>query len=129
MALKLPPRWNVHHTYWAKSEYTTRFEKKFREHHGNLVAVPVINHNLLHARVAPPPKPERDQMGDLMDYLDDTPVAVQFDRLWGVNKAIQFFGQIACQDTEEAFKARRIHDNLQDQIGYLSMQLVEIKIL
>ena len=129
MALRLPPKINVHHTWFPRSEYTTRFEKNFRNHYGNLTPVAIINHNLLHARVQPPPMPERQQMKDLVDFLEDTPAAIQMDRLWGVNKAIQFFGQIACQDTEEAFKARRIHDNLQDQIGYLSMQLVEIKIL
>jgi hypothetical protein len=70
-------------------------------------------------------------MIDVMDYLDNTPPAVQLAdfRLWGVRKAEQFFGAIAIQDdNEESFKARRIQENLQQQIGVFSMQLVEVTI-
>lgn len=126
---KLPPRWNRHHTWYRKSEYETRFEKKFREHYANVIATPVINHNLLHAKVSEPPKPSREIMGHLLDYLEDTPVAVQMDRLWSVQKTISFFNQLSQPENEQAFVARRTADNLTSQMGYLSMQLVEIKIL
>lgn len=70
-------------------------------------------------------------MVDLMDYLDDTPTAVQMDdfRLWGVRKAEVYFGRIAMQDdNEQSFKARRIQTNLQEQIGVFSMILVDITV-
>jgi len=129
MALPLGPRLNTHHVWWTKSDYNTRFEQKFRNHYGNVVPTAIVNHDLLHARISPPPKPEREQMKDLIDYLDDTPAAVQVERLWGLEKSMKFFGAIACQETEEAFKARRIADNLEAQMGILSMKLVEIKIV
>mgnify|MGYP000915977316 CR=1 FL=1 len=129
MALKLGPRLNVHHTFWPKSEYTTRYERNFREHFGLVSPVAIVNHDLLHSRMTPPPKPERSQMRDLMDYLEDTPAAVQVERLWGLDKSEKFFRAIGQSATEEAFKALRIADHLEEQMGILSMRLVEIKIV
>lgn len=129
MSYPLPKRWDSHHVFWTKTEYTTRIEKRFRNTPGLVIPTPLTNHNLLHRRLTPPPKPERQEMVNVMDYLDDTPAAVQFDRLWGIEKTARFFGAIASQDTEAGFKARRIESHLQDQMGYLSMRLVEIKIV
>lgn len=117
------PSFNIHHHFWAAKDYTTRVERDFRNFYGNKTYTPVKNHALLHARVSPPPKPSRQQMFDLVDFLEETPDAVQMERLWGLDKAAQFFGAIACQETEEAFKARRIADNIEKQMGILSLRL------
>ena len=131
MALVLPKNFDRHHAFSPESIYSSKVrsvENKFRNYCGLVIPTAKVNHDLWNRQGSHPPKPERQQMMDVMDYLDDTPPAVQMDdfRLWGVRKAERFFGAIALQDTEEAFKARRIQENLQQQIGVFSMQLVEV---
>lgn len=134
MALQLPKNWDRHHVFSPERDYCSKVrsvENKFRTHCGLVVPTAKTNHDLWNARGSHPPKPERQQMIDVMDYLDDTPTAVQMDdfRLWGVRKTAQFFGAIAMQDdNEQSFKARRIQQNLEEQIGVFSMILVDITI-
>ena len=132
MALVLPKNWDRHHVFSPENIYSNKVrsvENRFRNYCGLVIPTAKVNHDLWNKQGSHPPKPERQQMIDVMDYLDDTPPAVQMDdfRLWGVRKAERFFGAIAIQDdNEQAFKARRIQENLQQQIGVFSMQLVEV---
>lgn len=133
MSFQLPPRWDRHHVFSPARDYSNKVrsvENKFRTHCGLVIPTPVINHHIWNVRGSHPPKPDRQQMIDVMDYLNDTPPAVQLDnfRLWGVEKTAQFFGAIALQDTEAGLKARQIEDNLKQQIGVFSMQLVDVKL-
>lgn len=134
MALQLPRGWDRHHVFSPESIYSNKVrsvENKFRNYCGLVIPTPKVNHDLWNKQGSHPPKPERQQMIDVIDYLEATPPAVQLAdfRLWGVRKAEVFFGRIAMQDdNEQAFKARRIQENLQQQIGVFSMQLVEVTI-
>lgn len=134
MSLALPRNWDRHHVFSPESVYSRKVrsvENKFRNHCGLVIPTPKVNHDLWNKQGSHPPKPEREQMMDVMDYLDNTPPAVQLAdfRLWGVRKAEAYFGAIALQDdNEQSFKARRIQENLQQQIGIFSMQLVEVTI-
>ena len=121
--IELLPKWNVHHIWWERRDYTSRFDKAFRNATENKIAVPTINHNLMHANVSAPPKPDKQDMFNLLDYLEETPEAIQMDRLWALEKSAEYFGRLALEDTDYSFKARRIQDNLEAQMGYLALKL------
>ena len=121
--IELLPKWNVHHIWWERRDYTSRFDKAFRNATENKIAVPTINHNLMHAQVSAPPKPDKQDMFNLLDYLEDTSEAIQQERLWALEKTAEYFGRLALEDTDYSFKARRIQENVQSQMGYLALKL------
>jgi len=123
--IELLPEWNVHHIWWPKNEYKTKFEKSFRNATENKIAVPTFSHNMLHAKVPPPTKPNRNQMFDLMDILEDTSPAEQFNRFWALEKAQEYFGALAVDKTYDNYIAQNIHENMTRQIGMLSLKLVQ----
>lgn len=134
MGLQLPKRWDRHHVFSPENQYSNKVrsvENQFRTYSGLVIPTPIVNHNLWNARGWHPPKPDKQEMIDVMDYLDATPPAVQLVnfRLWGVEKAAQFFGALGQEDTEAGQRSRIIQENLLQQIGVFSMQLVDIRIV
>ena len=53
---------NIHHFYWQNKSYKNSIERTFREHRFNKASMYVPIHNNLHAELAPPPKPTKQQM-------------------------------------------------------------------
>lgn len=134
MSLVLPPNWNRHHVFSPEKDYSKRsrsLENRFRTHYGLVIPTPLVNHSLWNARGSHPPKPTPNMMRECIDYLENTPTAVQLSdfRLWGVRKAHQYFDAVAQQDELEVNKlAGAICENLEYQLGVFSMQLVETRV-
>jgi hypothetical protein len=123
--IELLPEWNVHHIWWPKNQYNTRFEKSFRNATENKIVVPTRNHNFLHAKVQPPTKPTRNQMFELMDILESSTVDEQTERLWALEKAKEYFGALAVEKTYDNYIAESIQENMVRQIGVLTMKVFE----
>lgn len=54
-----------HHTFFARRDYHTPLEKKFRQMGGSVVLLTNKAHRELHAHVEPPHKPNPDLMRDI----------------------------------------------------------------
>jgi hypothetical protein len=123
---RLPRDFDKHHSFWPRRAYTGRFEKQFRTLSGLIVPGPIDNHRLLHARLEPPRKPNNRMMVDLRDILNNTPPAIQQDRLWGLNQAQEYFQSEAdvLHSPEIAELAQDLADHMAQQIGFLSLKLV-----
>lgn len=126
--LPLPTEVNTHHVFYQKALYKKRYEKHFRNTPGLVVPTAVAPHNYLHSVLFEgPPKPTRDEMGDLIDYLDDVHPSQKTDRFWGV-EAAQRFTIIKEFDNEEEtdrYQETRLH--LARQIGILSRKMTGIE--
>lgn len=119
-----PESFDIHHVWWPKYDYKSRSDKRFRRYTGFVVPALRINHDLLHYRLTAPPKPSKAQMTDCLDILESLPDAMKIEKLWALQTSVEFF-RSQMQFDDEAFRARRIAENLESQIGYLSMKLVD----
>jgi len=124
--IELLPKWNVHHIWWERRDYTSKLDKAFRNATENKIAVPMRNHKHLHAMLLPPPKPSRQQMFDLLDILEDTTVDEQMNRLWALDKTAEYFGQLAVQDEVDFHRHDYMKNHFISQIGYLTMHEVTL---
>lgn len=124
--IRMPSGWNRHHLFWERRHYRHGFERNFRNLAGLVVPTPIQNHNLLHARLEPPRKPNHRMMVDLKDQLNNAPPAIQMDRLWGALIAEEYFRQVAetLPSPEMADLAHDLSEHMSRQIGYLSLKLV-----
>lgn len=124
---RLPRGWNKHHAFWPRRDYVKGVDKAFRGTNGLIIPTPVVNHNLLHARLLPPKHPTRLMMYDVEDILGSISVGEQHDRLWGIEAAQAYFKREAeiLPSPQQAELAHDLSTHLSQQMGYLSLRLVE----
>lgn len=60
---------NYHHAAWEKRQYTTPFERRFREHSGLVVPADIENHEILHRNLMAPTKPDLHMMDAILETL------------------------------------------------------------
>lgn len=119
--LQLPEQISKHHAYYQRSLYRKPHEKKFRNTPGLVVPTAIPVHNFLHQCLFyGPPKPPKEEMHEMIDYLDDVHPSMKTDRFWGL-EAAQKYTIIKEFDNEaetDRYEATRLH--LARQIGILS---------
>lgn len=120
--LRLPTEINSHHLWYQRSQYRKCHEKRFRNTPGFVVPTTVPVHNQLHAELFyGPPKPKKNEMADLVDYVEgDVHPSLKVDRFWGAEAAMKFFiiQEFDNEEYTERYQATRTH--LARQIGILS---------
>lgn len=122
--IEIPKEFNVHHTWYWKSDYKKRYEKQFRNYLGFLIPTPVSNHRMVHRELfLGAPKPPRDEMGDCLDYLDDIHPSQKTDRFWGVEGAQRFFIIKEFENEAETDRYQETRLHLSRQIGILTRKL------
>ncbi len=125
--IEIAPGESRHHVFWEEDFYKGRIKKRFREHCGLIIPVPLAHtHRKLHKAIAvPPPQPYRDDMIDCTDFLDaHRPDELGADIVWGIRLATHFFRDLAMSATDESFRTRQqqtIADHLARQLHYITM--------
>jgi len=66
----------MHHALWTRTSYKTSLEKALRNHQGLIVPLLVPVHKELHARIDPPPKPDKRLIIGSLEMLDDLPLSM-----------------------------------------------------
>lgn len=126
--LELPLEIDTHHLFYHKSEYKKRYEKQFRNSVGFLIPTVLANHRMLHRELYNGvPKFTKDEMGDCLDYLDETHPSQKTNRFWGA-EAVQRFTIIKEFDNEADIpRYQETRDHIALQIGILSRKLSGIE--
>lgn len=77
---------NNHHCFWPRREYKTPIERQVRNMGAFIVRVNAVDHQELHAHVAPPPKLEAEQLHDLHQFMQEHNYDIEgLDGLgWGI---------------------------------------------
>lgn len=123
-ALEVPRGWNRHHVWYARADYRRGLRREFRNFAGNVVPVPVSQHNALHRELLPPPMPSRRQMLEGMDILSEHPESTEFT--WGAIALQGYFldEAFSLNSCEQAETALQISEHLRVQLGFLALQKV-----
>ena len=124
--IQLPGRWDKHHSFWTEKSYQGGFEQRqFRNHYGLVIPGPRMNHEMVHKNLQPPIKPERWQMGEIIELLDSQHPTKQMDRLWGLHATRAYFESSAEFDHRPhiADAANETAYHMARQIGFLSLKL------
>lgn len=103
-----------HHLFWPQKAYKTKLEKRFRTHEGLVVPTRFGTQMALHANMSDPLKPHRDDMFNLLQVLEETPIEDRVSPFWGLYKAIEFFE-----------RQRVLEQHLVTQLGYVALGLEE----
>jgi hypothetical protein len=116
-------RTDKHHVFFPRRHYGSGLDSTFRNHRGLVVPTFMVSHRLLHLEVPPPSKPSRELMGGALETLAD--FDIRRGRLSGVIAVRDYFDQQAeCNPSpEQADTALEVADNLDRQIGYMTMSL------
>ena len=114
-------KFNNHHLWWEKRDYSRGLKRAFRNFPGNVVPTLVVQHNQLHHDMLPPLMPSRRQMMEAMDLLDGQQ---QTDNVYGalILKAYFLDEAFSLPSCEQSERALAIHEHLDQQIGYLTLR-------
>jgi len=106
----MSPERNTHHAFWERHDYR---QKPLSHLRGLVLArnVLVVNHNELHANVAPPPMPSRPLAHNIVNYLEDKRFYQPLDAMFYTMDYLQKVGNP---------ETLAIAENLERQIGYLA---------
>lgn len=114
---------NKHHLWWERADYKKQHEHHFRNFGAFVVPLEVNIHKELHARIEAPQKPHRYQMGQVLDYVRNTPQAHRVGEFWAIERTIGYFIHQAIElEPAQAVRCLEIKQNLQDQLAILKAE-------
>lgn len=129
-----PPSWhqghpkrekgeNYHHLFFHKPQYKSAFEKQFRNHVGLVIPEKIPVHNYLHMVVPPPPKFTKNEMGDCLEFLQESKNTVDTDnRFWGAESVMRYTVFMEMDSPQVGERMHNIRWNLAQQIGIMAGQ-------
>lgn len=107
-----------HHAFFARRDYHTPLEKKFRQMGGSVVLLANQAHRELHANVEPPHKPNPDLMRDIYLHARTREYEDSYDLF---NQIAQYVGRVATsfQCDRNVQDANLLYPNLVTQAAYI----------
>jgi hypothetical protein len=127
-----PPKWhkghpkrekgeNYHHLFFHKPLYKSAFEKQFRNSVGLVIPEKIPVHDYLHMVVPPPPKFTKNEMGDCLEFLQQSKDSVDTEnRFWGAEAVMRYTVFMEADSPEVGERMHDIRWNLAKQIGVMA---------
>lgn len=113
---------NWHHAFWEHAWYTKdKEEKKFVEHDGLVLQLPVAVHSYLHDLIYAPPKPMKEEIIECMKFIDQRDTWDHKDNpYWAMEASMSYFTYRGASMPKHEERCHDIRYNLAKQIGVMA---------